>query len=1498
MSDNVIRQDLVQIGFEVDSGPLQKIMEMTDKMQSQMGKLTGKSISPNVNSGDIDKLKGSADKAAGAVDRITDMAEETKSSVSGIDSSGLDKIKEEAEKATEGIGGIKEEAEKAKAPVDDLDKSNFNKLQNGLKGVGDRLSTIAQKAAGAAYAGLKKLAGISFKALAVGMGGAAALVGASVKAYADFEQLEGGVQTLLGTKGAESVEDYAKLTGKSVKQVQGEYKTLLASENLVFKNANNAYKEAGLSANEYMETVTGFSASLLQSVGGDTVKAAKLADVAVKDMSDNANKMGSDMGSIQYAYQGFAKGNYGMLDNLKLGYGGTKEEAKRLVQEAAKLDKSVDANSMSYGNLVKAIHAVQVKTGIYGTTAQEADETISGSLASMKSAWGNLLPALVKGGDSFDQCVDNLVESAGTFGENIMPAIEKSLGGVGELIEKLAPIIEKEFPKLVQELLPSLLKAATALINGFIKALPGIVKTLANELPNILKQFATSLGEAFGIKSDTLKKFGDAFMAQASKISKAVPYLLGVLGALLAFKKVKGIGSFFSGLFGKKGGGSANPFASLTKLSPKNALKGMLNLTIILGGFAALAAAFMYVAPFMAQLADVESMLKVVGVIAVLGVLGLALSKLAETAGKMPVSKVAKGIANIAISIGGLTAVAAVFMFVAPYIAPLSDIKSLLKIVGVIAVLGVVGTALSKLAGIAGGIPVSKVAKGLVNIGMSIAGLTAVAAGFMAVAPYMSTLSDIRSILKIAGVITVLGVVGTALSVMAGIAGRIPVATVAKGLANIAICIGGLSGLFMVIGAVSLLDFDYLKILQLVGIIGALGVVGSILAGFAGLVGMIPVPVVLSGLANIALVINGMAALIAEFAALSMIPGFDDFISRGGDTLANLFNQIGKIGGALIGGIGEGITASLPAIGDNLTAFVAALQPMFSMLEGVDVGAVGSFFTAIGGFMLQMAGEQILSFFTGGLDTELGTKLTALAQGLTGFFKTVATFPEEGFKKATSLFATLSNIGSIPKTGGVMQWFGGNADYTGVANGLTQLGGPGMVNFFKTVSELPEEGFQKATQLFTTLSDIDNLPKTGGLVQQFTGEANLTDLAAKLPAFGTSMASFFKSISAISDFNKAKQLFASLQGMSEAIPESGGFWQKIAGEKNIGVVGTQLKQFGTDTKEFFAQVSALNIGNLNGLWSALKTAAEVASIDLSGLASKGTALTEFMTNAKGFFTGAGEIVGQLQAVNAVAVALQLFFVVISGIVGTSLVNINSGLAATITMITNTAASFTLLGLSILVMTTVGLTAFKNMVTQSVSAISTGFAQMLTIISTKYTEIIDKTKSAMAQIVEIISGTNLYNAGVNVMQGLNNGMVSMIPILQATAQRAAQAIDSATRNTLGIRSPARVMIANGEDTGMGQVVGMERTLPKLRSTATELGEASVPYARSYSPEGNTAGGSLKTERHESYSIAPQFNLTINGAADPRAEERRVKRWIKEALDDTFQSMGRKNGSAYA
>ena len=336
--------------------------------------------------------------------------------------------------------------------------------------------------------------GIGSSAIKVGKGlavaGAAAatavtaLVSKSVGAFADYEQLTGGVETLFGA-GGRSVEEYAQSVGKSVSDIQGKYDSLMSAQNAVLENANKAYMTAGMSANEYMDTVTGFSASLISSLGGDTSKAADYANSALVDMSDNANKMGTDMESIKNAYQGFAKQNYTMLDNLKLGYGGTQEEMKRLLSDAEKLTgQRYDISS--FADITQAIHAIQTQMDITGTTAKEASTTISGSWGSLKAAFQNVLVGLTTGGDMFDQSLDALINTAVTFGQNIIPAIKGALSGIGYLIEGLAPVIGETIPPLINDLAPTLANSAVSLISSLVNGLTQSATQFSECLSNMI----------------------------------------------------------------------------------------------------------------------------------------------------------------------------------------------------------------------------------------------------------------------------------------------------------------------------------------------------------------------------------------------------------------------------------------------------------------------------------------------------------------------------------------------------------------------------------------------------------------------------------------------------------------------------------------------------------------------------------------------------------------------------------------------------------------------------------------------------------------------------------------------------------------------------------------------------------------------------------------------------------------------------------------------------
>mgnify|MGYP004709818915 FL=1 len=289
---------------------------------------------------------------------------------------------------------------------------------------------------------------------------------ASLDSYADYEQLVGGVETLYKDS-AGIIENYAK----------------------------DAYKNVGLSANDYMETSTSFAAALVTSLGGDTEKAAEMANTAISDMSDNANKMGTNISSIQDAYNGFAKQNYTMLDNLKLGYGGTQAEMKRLIKEAAamtdtqkELGVTVDSNSMSYANIVQAIHVVQANMGIMGTTSKEAATTIQGSTASMKSAWENLLTGIADPDQDFQTLVDNLVDSVITAGNNIIPRIKEIvptlIDGLSELVTQLAPYVSS----VIMELEPTIEEGLQSLFGG--------LSSVASELQPIVADVFSFFGDA------------------------------------------------------------------------------------------------------------------------------------------------------------------------------------------------------------------------------------------------------------------------------------------------------------------------------------------------------------------------------------------------------------------------------------------------------------------------------------------------------------------------------------------------------------------------------------------------------------------------------------------------------------------------------------------------------------------------------------------------------------------------------------------------------------------------------------------------------------------------------------------------------------------------------------------------------------------------------------------------------------------------------------------
>lgn len=340
-------------------------------------------------------------------------------------------------------------------------------------------------------------AAVKASAAAVGAAsaGVAALGTACINAYADYEQLVGGVETLFKDS-ADTIQTYA----------------------------DNAYKTAGLSANEYMETVTSFSASLLQSLDGDTEKAAAAADLAITDMADNANKMGTAMESIQNAYQGFAKQNYTMLDNLKLGYGGTKEEMQRLLADAEKLS-GVKYDLSSYADIVEAIHVIQTEMGITGTTAKEASTTIQGSVASMKAAWANLMVGMADDTQNFDMLLSNFIESIGTVADNLLPRIGVVIEGMGKLVAGLAPEIASALPTLTNELLPNLVELGVQSISALVQGIQENGDSLAAGALSIVGTLAEGIAELLPMVADTAASL---VVSLADGLTESLPNIIPI----------------------------------------------------------------------------------------------------------------------------------------------------------------------------------------------------------------------------------------------------------------------------------------------------------------------------------------------------------------------------------------------------------------------------------------------------------------------------------------------------------------------------------------------------------------------------------------------------------------------------------------------------------------------------------------------------------------------------------------------------------------------------------------------------------------------------------------------------------------------------------------------------------------------------------------------------------------------------------------------------------
>lgn len=385
-----------------------------------------------------------------------------------------------------------------------LDSSEY---EQGL----DRAGGLAKKLG----SGLATAAKVGTAAVSAAASGISVLAKNAISSYADFEQLSDGVKTLFGD-----------------------------SAQKVLKDADEAFSTAGLSANEYMETSIQSAAALINSLGGDQAKAAELMNVSITDMADNVNKMGTTMESVQNAYRGFSRGNFTMLDNLALGFAGTKEGMEELLSKAEEIS-GITYDISSYADIVQAIHVVQDKMGILGTTADEARGTISGSVSAMKSAWQNLVTGIADGNADFETLVGNFVESVSTVGDNILPRIQTALSGIGKLISGLAPVVADALPGLINDVLPPLISGAQTLITSVANALIQNAPSLLASAGEVAKQLvfgitdtikSLSSGESLsGILEAGVQLVTDLLNAMTEALPTLIPALTDIILGIIDF---------------------------------------------------------------------------------------------------------------------------------------------------------------------------------------------------------------------------------------------------------------------------------------------------------------------------------------------------------------------------------------------------------------------------------------------------------------------------------------------------------------------------------------------------------------------------------------------------------------------------------------------------------------------------------------------------------------------------------------------------------------------------------------------------------------------------------------------------------------------------------------------------------------------------------------------------------------------------------------------------
>lgn len=747
--------------------------------------------------------------------------------------------------------------------------------------------------------------------------------------------------------------------------------------------------------------------------------------------------------------------------------------------------------------------------------------------------------------------------------------------------------------------------------------------------------------------------------------SKIAAGLIVLWGAIKLFKGIANIGGIIPSLFGlgkkSKGNDSSSNNSSSSSSSggllthPLQVVKMMSSIAIIVGGMTVLLVALgalmqvPYFKKFLKQGTKeiqllFENIIPIAGSIAILGLLIKAFDAM-----KIKPTTALKGLADFAIILGGMSVIIAAvgLLYEIPYfkefVSKGADSVGLLFDV-LASMFSLKAIASIALIALFGNIPVSTTAKGIANLAIVLGGLDVlvIALGALNSIPHFSDFLDngasvintLFSILENMFNLRVLGSIA-----LIALFGAVPVTTVALGIANLAIVLAGLDVLVIALGALNAIPHfgDFLSsgaevVRTLFSVLESmfnLKVIGSI--ALISLFGVVPITTVLMGIANLALVLGGLTAIISAFGALSKIPHFDEFIKSGGDTLALVFEQLGKVVGAVIGGFAEGLTIGLPEIGQNLSDFATNGKEFFDMIGNTSFDGISSLASALSALFSELVGEKIVSFFTGGVDLPaLGRQLSGFAKDGKQFFVMVSGLDETAFTNAVKMFESLHDLNRYEfKTGGLSQLFTGKLDLGNIGNQLSNFANKSE-DFFNVASSMDESNFNAAVKMFGSISSLDKYEfKKGGLKQLFTGKLDLGNVGEQLSTFANKSSSFFTIAGNTKGENieSAMKIFESLSGLDDF--KTGGVAQWFTGSYDFAKIGTQLSSFASNAKTFFDTAGAYEdtdikrgeamLGIINYIGS-IQSVIDASGDSWGSLSDMGADLSAFSTKGSSFFT--------------------------------------------------------------------------------------------------------------------------------------------------------------------------------------------------------------------------------------------------------------------------------------